>query len=46
MHIYKQILSQVKEMVLKKVKENVLMGKICGRFMFELNMCHNNNPST
>ena len=39
---HKQILSQVKEMVLKKVKENFLMGKICGSFMVELNMFHIN----
>ena len=33
-------------MVLKKVTENVWMGKIlCGSFMVELNMFHNNNPS-
>ena len=42
---HKQILSQVKEMVLKKVKENFLMGKIYGSVMVELNMFHNSNPS-
>ena len=39
-YAHKQILSQVKEMVLKKVKENFLMGKIFWSFMAELNMFH------